>query len=87
MDENLFARLEPKFGERFQVTLSRAGKVVYSGKMPYLRTFGEVPAGAPLLYLNSLMNVSFALNQGNFAARHHIASGAEWTVRVERASP
>ena len=36
--------------------------------------------GKALLYLNSLMQVSFALNQGNFAAVNHIGSGPDWKV-------
>ena len=84
LDEALFSRLSPKLGERFRVTLARAGRVVYTGELPYVRTFGDVPDGAPLLYLNSLMNVSLALNRGDFAKEHHIASGAEWSVRVEK---
>jgi S-adenosylmethionine hydrolase len=55
--------------------------------MPYTRTFGDVPEGAPLLYLNSLMNVAFALNQGDFAKAHGIGYGAEWSVRVEKVKP
>lgn len=84
LDDELFAQLKPRIGERFRVTISRAGRQIYSGEMPYARTFGDVPEGAPLLYLNSLMNVSFALNVGDFAKTHGIASGAEWAVRVER---
>jgi S-adenosylmethionine hydrolase len=84
LDAALFARLDPKLGERFRVTLAQAGRVVFAGELPYVRTFGDVPDGAPLLYLNSLMNVSFALNRGDFAKGHHIASGPEWSVRVER---
>jgi len=87
LDDALFARLAPKVGERFRVTLARAGRVIFTGEMPYVRTFGDVPEGAPLLYLNSLMNVSLALNQGDFAKTHHIASGADWSVRVERVQP
>ena len=52
--------------------------------MPYANSFGEVPVGQPLLYLNSLLQVSFALNQGNFAATNHVASGSEWKVTVQR---
>lgn len=84
LDEALFTQLEPKVGDRFRVTITRADKAVFTGELPYVRTFGEVPAGAPLLYLNSLLNVSFALNVGDFARRHGIASGAEWSVRVEK---
>lgn len=87
IDETLFAALHPKLGERFHVTLSRAGKPVFSGELPYVRTFGDVPEGQPLLYLNGLMCVSFALNLGSFAEAHAIACGADWSVRIERATP
>jgi hypothetical protein len=52
--------------------------------MPYMQTFGGVAKGKPLAYLNSLMQLSFALNQGNFSAVHHVYSGSEWTVEVSR---
>lgn len=87
LDEALFAGLAPKFGDRFRVTIARAGKPVYAGEMPYVPSFGEVPAGAPLLYLNSLMNVSFALNVGDFAKQHGIGRGGDWSVRVEKVAP
>jgi S-adenosylmethionine hydrolase len=87
LDEALFAQLKPAWGDRFRVTIVRAGQTVFRGELPYVRTFGDVPEGAPLIYLNSLMNVSFALNVGNFARQHGIASGANWSVRVEKAKP
>jgi S-adenosylmethionine hydrolase len=87
LDAALFARLSPQVGDRFRVTISRAGKVVFAGEMPYANTFGDVSEGAPLLYLNSLMNVAFALNQGDFAKAHGVACGAEWSVRVEKLKP
>lgn len=87
LDDALFARLAPKFGERFRVTITRGGTTVFTGEVPYARTFGDVPEGAPLLYLNSLMNVSVALNMGDFAKKHGVASGAAWSVRVEKIKP
>jgi S-adenosylmethionine hydrolase len=84
LDESLFVKLGVKLGDRFRITITHAGKPVYAGEMPYVRTFGDVPDHAPLLYLNSLMNVSFALNQGDFAKAHGVACGADWSVRVER---
>lgn len=85
--DTLFEALEPapQFGEKFTVTIHHDGKEVYRGTMPYARTFGDVPEGEPLLYLNSLLNVSFALNMGNFSQKHGLSSGGAWTVRVERA--
>ncbi|MEO7412687.1 MAG: S-adenosyl-l-methionine hydroxide adenosyltransferase family protein [Opitutaceae bacterium] len=84
LDEALFARLSPKPGDRFRVTIAHRGKTVFRGDLPYARTFGDVAEGAPLVYLNSLMNVSFALNQGDFAKKHSISSGAAWSVRMEK---
>ncbi len=87
LDEALFAQLGAKFGDRFRVTIAQGKKKIYEGEMPYARTFGDVPEGQPLLYLNSLMAVSFALNQGSFVKEHGVACGAEWSVRVEKIAP
>ena len=85
IDETLFAALQPKLGERFHVTLARAGKPIFEGELSYARTFGDVPEGQPLLYLNGLMCVSFALNLGSFAEAHGISCGGDWAVHIERA--
>lgn len=87
LDGDLFAGLQPKPGDLFRVRILHGSKTVFDGELPYARTFGEVPSGKPLLYLNSLLNVSFALNQGSFVEAHHIESGADWSVRVEKLHP
>lgn len=84
LSDDLLAQLGVKYGDSLHVTILHSGKVVYEGSMPYARTFGEVPDGAPLLYVNSLMNVAFALNQDSFVKHHGIACGADWSVRVEK---
>ncbi len=87
IDDTLFAKLAPKVGERFRVVIARRGETVFDGAVPYAKTFGDVPERAPLLYVNSLLNLAIALNQGDFARTHGIGSGAEWSVRLERISP
>lgn len=82
----LFNQLKPEYGEPFAVTILHEGKPVHEGVLPYVRTFGDVPEGAPLLYVNSLLDVAFALNQDNFAKKHGIGSGGGWSVRIRRAS-
>jgi S-adenosylmethionine hydrolase len=84
LKEDLFARFDPKFGEWFRVTITQSGRKIYDGEMPYVRSFGDVPEGSSLLYLNSLMNVSFALNMGDFSKTYHIGRGAQWAVRIEK---
>ncbi|NBV11138.1 MAG: hypothetical protein EBS04_06720 [Chitinophagia bacterium] len=41
-----------------------------------------VAVGKPLAYLNSLMQLSFALNQGSMAEKFNIGSGPDWTVEI-----
>ena len=57
-------------------------KLVYQGAMPFENTFGGVAVGKPLAYLNSLMQLSFALNQGSMAEKFNIGSGPDWTVEI-----
>lgn len=52
---------------------------------PFEHTFGGVAKGKPVVYLNSLLDVALALNQGNYAARHKIDSGVEWEVEISKA--
>jgi S-adenosylmethionine hydrolase len=84
ISDDLFQQIKPKLGDVFQVTVSHQGKVVYQGKMPYTATFGAVPEGKPLLYINSLLEVSFALNMDSFAAKKGVQSGPDWSVTVTR---
>lgn len=79
---DLFQQVKPKKGDLFRVTLRKGGTAVHTELVPYASTFGDVPPGKPLLYLNSLMEVSFALNQASFAGKHGIGSGPEWSVEV-----
>ncbi|MFN8253320.1 MAG: S-adenosyl-l-methionine hydroxide adenosyltransferase family protein [Ferruginibacter sp.] len=80
----LFKQLDVKAGDKLTVTVYHNKQKMYSGIMPYCTTFGSVPEGKPLLYLNSLMQVAFALNMGNFSLQHKIYSGSEWTVEVKK---
>lgn len=58
-------------------------RIRYSGTMPYKNSFADVEEGRPLLYLNSLLNVSFALNMDSFSEKYKIGSGAEWSVAIK----
>ena len=80
----LFRQLNLSFGDVLQVKVLHKGETVYRGEMPYTATFGSVAVGKPLAYLNSLLQLSFALNQGDFAAANKVASGGEWTVEVRK---
>jgi S-adenosylmethionine hydrolase len=64
------------------IKISNQQKLVYQGAMPFENTFGGVAVGKPLAYLNSLMQLSFALNQGSMAEKFNIGSGPDWTAEI-----
>jgi S-adenosylmethionine hydrolase len=66
-----------------QVEIFKDKKLVYTGSMPFENTFGAVGVGKPLAYLNSLMNVSLALNQGSFSEKYHVYAGSNWTLALQ----
>jgi hypothetical protein len=78
----LFNQLRIKYGDLLHVEIFHLDDKVYSGDMPYCQTFGAVDKGKPLAYLNSLLQLSFALNQGDFAKTYSVGSGNDWRVEV-----
>ena len=79
---DLVKQLNPYYGDTLHLSIYHSNKKIYEGNAPYSQTFGAVAKGKPLSYLNSLMQLSFALNQGSFANQYHISSGNEWSVEV-----
>jgi S-adenosylmethionine hydrolase len=82
--KELFDQLQVQLGQPVRVRISDNGELVDDALIPYQRTFGEVPAGQPLVYINSLLNVAVALNLGNYAAAHKVGSGVDWLVEVSK---
>jgi hypothetical protein len=62
-----FQSLGYRIGEKVHIEVGGTEFTV-----PYVKTFGDVPEGQPLLYIDSSGLLSIAINQGNFAATHHI---------------
>ncbi|CAN5308487.1 S-adenosyl-l-methionine hydroxide adenosyltransferase family protein [soil metagenome] len=84
IDKVTFSKLNVNVGDKIHVIIYRNSDKIYEGSMPYATTFSAVPEGKSLCYLNSLLNLSFALNMDNFAAKNNIASGAEWSVVINK---
>lgn len=78
----LFDPLQVPLGAPLHVRSYYRGQLVNDGVAPYERTFGDVAVGKPLVYVNSLLNLAVALNQGSYAAAHKIDSGPDWTIEI-----
>jgi len=84
IDRETFKALELDPGDSVSIVIFNDGKVILTQTLPYFPTFGRVPVGEPLLYLNSLNRVSLAINQGNYSETFDIKSGASWSIRIEK---
>lgn len=85
IDSKSFNQLNLQHGDSLSVTIYHNGQKVYTGILPFETTFSAVAVGKPLAYLNSLLNLSFALNQGSFSAKYKVFSGPDWSVSVKKA--
>jgi S-adenosylmethionine hydrolase len=84
ISEDLVKKLNPKYGDLLHLKIFNKGKLVHESDAPYSETFGSVPEGKPLAYMNSLIQLSFALNMGSFADAYKIGSGGDWSVEVTK---
>lgn len=78
----IFEEAGYKHGDMFDVVIKKDKDVVYQGKVPYVATFGDVAEGTPLIYFNSLLDVSLALNMDNFSQKNNVLSGPQWNVEL-----
>ncbi|MFC4232710.1 S-adenosyl-l-methionine hydroxide adenosyltransferase family protein [Parasediminibacterium paludis] len=81
---DLFKQMNIGYDTKLRVKIYHNGIFVFSQEVPYEATFSAVPVGKPLLYLNSLMKVSVALNQESLADKYHIGSGSEWSIEISK---
>jgi len=83
----LFEQLNPEFGDIFKIEIYQDDQLIYTGEAPFVNTFGDVPEGDVLIYYNSMMEVSVAINMESFADTYGVSSGPEWTIVFTQKTP
>ncbi len=76
-----------KLGDTLNVTIRSRGAIKFQGRLPFVKSFGAVAKGRALAYIDSLLDLAFALNQANFAARYQIERGSDWQVEISSGQP
>jgi len=84
IDRETFKKMSLAPGDEVNIEIANDDNVLLTQMLPYFPTFGSVPVGKPLLYLNSLNKVALAINQGNYSETFNIQSGASWSIRIEK---
>jgi len=58
---------------------------VFQQIIPFVKSFGYVNEGDPLLYVDSLGKLGIALNGDNFAEKYEVKAGPAWQIKLEPA--
>lgn len=80
----MIEQLGAKPGATLHIQIFQNDKLLYDKPVRWVNTFGEVAVGEDIAYINSLMNFSIAVNQGNFSEKYKVFSGPEWTMVVSK---
>lgn len=80
--EDLMNKAGVKLNDMVCFKIFEKGELRYENRAPYVPSFGDVPDGQPLTYLNSLLEMSFALNMDSMAEKGKVASGPDWSVEA-----
>ncbi len=73
-------------GDEVAITISNDGRIVYGYHLPLCKAFTDVRKGEALIYVNSLLNLAVAINQGSFASQYQIGSGEGWKIAFSAVS-
>ena len=84
ISHNMIKEFGADYGDTLNVIIKHDDKTIYNGSIPLLTSFGETEVSKELIFINSLLNVSFAINQGSFAERYGVDSGPEWIVEISK---
>jgi S-adenosylmethionine hydrolase len=84
IDQQILTTIDVKAGDSVSVDITYNEELKYSNILYFGNTFSDVQVGGDVVYLNSLLNLSVAINQGNFAQKYGISSGEGWAVIVSK---
>ncbi len=80
----MLEKLGVKSGDSVRVKILHQNKTIYDKAVRMVNTFGEAAVGDDVAYVNSLLNFSVAVNQGNFSDKYKVFSGADWTIVLSK---
>jgi S-adenosylmethionine hydrolase len=82
IDSELFDKIQMNIGDLAWVKIYQGKKELYKQKVKFVSSFGGVKLGEPALYVNDVLNIGIAINQGNFAERYGIKPGPDQNIEI-----
>ncbi|MFV0555831.1 MAG: S-adenosyl-l-methionine hydroxide adenosyltransferase family protein [Lactovum sp.] len=79
-----FVKAGFNYDDQIQMTILNKDQIVFKNRVNYKVSFTDVAIGDRLLYINSLVMVAVAINQGNFSKAYRIGTGCDWKIKFEK---
>lgn len=73
-----------EYDDMVEVLIKGDSKIVYNNRMSFGKSFDDVFVSEPIIYVNSLLRMAVAINQGNFAKAYNIGTGIHWTIEFKK---
>jgi S-adenosylmethionine hydrolase len=64
------------------IKILTADQELFSQKVKFASSFGQVELGEPVIYVNDILNIGIALNQGDMAKTYNISAGSSTTIEI-----
>ena len=65
-----------------QICITKNGNTVFEAAVPFAKSFGFVPKGAPVLYCGSSLFLCLDCNQASFMQTYGVGFGMEWKATL-----
>ncbi|WMM25889.1 S-adenosyl-l-methionine hydroxide adenosyltransferase family protein [Tissierella sp. MB52-C2] len=81
-----FLSIGLEYGDRVEVVIKNGSTLVYNNRITFGKSFADVYVSEQIIYVNSLLRMAVAINQGNFAKAYSIGTGIHWTIEFKKTS-
>jgi S-adenosylmethionine hydrolase len=82
IDIELFDQLGMVAGDSVWVRISDGAEIIFEEKVRFVSSFGGVGLGDPALYVNGILRIGLAVNQGNFAEQYKVEPGPDRNIEI-----
>lgn len=72
------------YHEKIEVMIKNGSTTAYNNRISFGRSFADVHVSEQIIYVNSLLRIAVAINQGNFAKAYNIGTGLHWTIEFTK---
>lgn len=73
-----------EYNEKVEVVIKNGSTIAYNNMISFGKSFADVHISEQIIYVNSLLRMAVAINQGNFAKAYNIGTGLHWTIEFRK---